>query len=63
MKCAGLDDYAENSLTAYEEFVNDLKTITKGFSDCRYAVFDFKFTGFRDGAGSSPMDKIIFMQM
>ncbi|GMS78247.1 hypothetical protein PENTCL1PPCAC_422, partial [Pristionchus entomophagus] len=31
---------------------------TDGYSDCRYAVFDFKFTCSRVGAGASKMDKI-----
>jgi len=43
LKCAGVDDYEDNSKAAYEEFLADLKTITNGFKDCRYAVFDFKF--------------------
>ncbi|KRZ53302.1 Actin-depolymerizing factor 2, isoform c, partial [Trichinella nativa] len=45
------DDYADNSKTAYLEFVDDLKQLTDNFNDCRYAVFDFKFTGSREGAG------------
>lgn len=57
------DDYSDNSKLAYEEFLNDIKTITDGFKDCRYACFDFKFTGSREGAGSSKMDKIIFLQI
>jgi len=56
MASAGTDDYGDNSKTAYEEFVQDLK-------ECRYAVFDFKFTGSREGAGSSKMDKIVFFQI
>lgn len=40
-----------------------VKGITEDFTDCRYAVFDFKFTGNRQGAGDSKIDKIIFLQM
>lgn len=36
---------------------------TDGYSDCRYAVFDFKFTCSRVGAGASKMDKIVFLQL
>ncbi|PAV56931.1 hypothetical protein WR25_10107 [Diploscapter pachys] len=36
---------------------------TENFTDCRYAVFDFKFTCSRHGAGTSKMDKICFMQI
>ncbi|KRY87076.1 Actin-depolymerizing factor 2, isoform c, partial [Trichinella pseudospiralis] len=57
------DDYADNSKTAYLEFVDDLKQLTDNFNDCRYAVFDFKFTGSREGAGVSKMSKIVFLQM
>jgi len=60
---AGSDDYADNSKTAYEEFVQDLKTTTNDLQECRYAVFDFKFTGSREGAGASKMDKIVFLQL
>lgn len=63
MASAGVDDYGDNSKTAYEEFVQDLKEITGDLKECRYAVFDFKFTGSREGAGSSKMDKIVFFQM
>jgi cofilin len=60
---AGADDYTDNSKTAYEEFVQDLKNTTNDLKECRYAVFDFKFTGSREGAGASKMDKIIFLQV
>uniref|UniRef100_A0A0N5AWB2 ADF-H domain-containing protein n=1 Tax=Syphacia muris TaxID=451379 RepID=A0A0N5AWB2_9BILA len=56
------DDYEDNSKTAYEAFVKDLKDRTNGFKDCRYAVFDFKFTCQRPGAGASKMDKLVFIQ-
>lgn len=57
------DDYSDNSKAAFEEFVNQLKTLTDDFTDCRYAVFDFKFSCHRTGAGDSKMDKIIFIQL
>uniref|UniRef100_A0AC34RMB6 ADF-H domain-containing protein n=1 Tax=Panagrolaimus sp. JU765 TaxID=591449 RepID=A0AC34RMB6_9BILA len=57
------DDYDDNSKAAYEAFVKDLKERTEGFTDCRYAVFDFKFTCNRPGAGTSKMDKIVFIQL
>ncbi|KAI6190389.1 Actin-depolymerizing factor 1, isoforms a/b [Aphelenchoides bicaudatus] len=57
------DDHEENSKTAYEHFVKDLKERTGDYSDCRYAVFDFKFTCVRPGAGNSKVDKIIFFQL
>ncbi|KAI6185360.1 Actin-depolymerizing factor 1, isoforms a/b [Aphelenchoides besseyi] len=57
------DDHDENSKTAYEHFVRDLKERTNDYADCRYAVFDFKFTCPRPGAGVSKMDKIIFIQL
>uniref|UniRef100_A0A914CZU6 ADF-H domain-containing protein n=1 Tax=Acrobeloides nanus TaxID=290746 RepID=A0A914CZU6_9BILA len=57
------DDYEDNSKAAYEAFVKDLKARTDGFQDCRYAVFDFKFTCNRPGAGTSKMDKIVFIQL
>ncbi|VDK18803.1 unnamed protein product [Anisakis simplex] len=57
------DDYEDNSKAAYEAFVKDLKERTNGFADCRYAVFDFKFTCNRPGAGTSKMDKIVFIQL
>jgi hypothetical protein len=60
---SGVDDYDDNSKTAYEAFVKDLKERTDSFSDCRYAVFDFKFTCARPGAGTSKMDKIVFIQL
>jgi len=63
MKAHGGDDYADNSKAAYEEFLADLKSVTDGLKDCRYAVFDFKFTGMRQGAGVSKMDKIVFLQV
>lgn len=63
MASADVDSYADNSKRAYEEFVNQLKLVTDDFKDCRYAVFDFKFTGSREGAGSSKMDKIVFLQI
>lgn len=63
MASANVDDYADNSKTAYDEFVQDLKAITSDLTECRYAVFDFKFTGSREGAGASKMDKIVFFQM
>uniref|UniRef100_A0A915Q689 ADF-H domain-containing protein n=1 Tax=Setaria digitata TaxID=48799 RepID=A0A915Q689_9BILA len=57
------DDHDENSKTAYEAFVKDLRERTNGFKDCRYAVFDFKFSCNRPGAGTSKMDKIVFIQL
>jgi hypothetical protein len=57
------DDHDENSKTAYEYFVHDLKERTGNYTDCRYAVFDFKFTCPRPGAGTSKVDKIIFIQV
>uniref|UniRef100_A0A915I3K8 ADF-H domain-containing protein n=1 Tax=Romanomermis culicivorax TaxID=13658 RepID=A0A915I3K8_ROMCU len=64
MQCHGkVDDYATNSKISYEEFIDDIKELTDDLSDCRYAVFDFKFTGQREGAGQSKMDKIIFLQI
>lgn len=63
MKCSAVDDYADNSKQSYEEFVEELREVTDNFKDCRYAVFDFKFTGQREGAGQSKMDKIVFFQI
>jgi len=63
MASSHVDDYADNSKVAYEEFIQDLKNLTDNFKDCRYAVFDFKFTGSREGAGVSKMDKIVFLQV
>ncbi|CAJ0571768.1 unnamed protein product, partial [Mesorhabditis spiculigera] len=57
------DDYETCSKAAFEKFVTDLNTRTNDFTDCRYAVFDFKFTTSRVGAGVSKMDKIIFIQL
>jgi hypothetical protein len=57
------DDYEDNSKAAYEAFVKDLKDRTENFQDCRYAVFDFKFSCQRPGAGTSKMDKIVFIQL
>lgn len=57
------DDYEDNSKAAYEAFLKDLKKRTDGFQDCRYAVFDFKFSCQRPGAGISKMDKIVFIQV
>ena len=57
------EDHAGHSKAAFEAFLADVKTITADFTDCRYAVFDFKFTGNRQGAGESKIDKIIFLQM
>uniref|UniRef100_A0A0R3S0Q1 ADF-H domain-containing protein n=1 Tax=Elaeophora elaphi TaxID=1147741 RepID=A0A0R3S0Q1_9BILA len=58
-----LDDYETNSKEAFGRFVEDLRERTDNFKDCRYAVFDFKFTCSRVGAGTSKMDKIVFLQM
>lgn len=63
LESAGGDDYGDNSKAAYEEFVQDLKNTTSDLKECRYAVFDFKFTGSREGAGASKMDKIVFLQV
>ncbi|KAK0406683.1 hypothetical protein QR680_018732 [Steinernema hermaphroditum] len=60
---ASEDDYETSSKAAYEAFVKDLKQRTDGFTDCRYAMFDFKFTCTRPGAGTSKMDKIVFIQL
>ncbi|CAK5018300.1 unnamed protein product [Meloidogyne enterolobii] len=57
------DSYEDNSKAAYEIFVKDIKDKTDGFQDCRYAVFDFKFQTHRPGAGTSKMDKIVFIQV
>ncbi|CAJ0582282.1 unnamed protein product, partial [Mesorhabditis spiculigera] len=57
------DDYETCSKEAFETFVKDLNTRTDNFTDCRYAVFDFKFTTSRAGAGISKMDKIVFIQL
>ena len=57
------DDYADNSKAAYEEFLAELKRLTEDFTDCRYAVFDFKFSNKISGVGTSKMDKIIFIQL
>ncbi|VDN26007.1 unnamed protein product [Gongylonema pulchrum] len=57
------DDYETNSKDAFGRFVEDLRERTDNFMDCRYAVFDFKFTCSRVGAGTSKMDKIVFLQM
>uniref|UniRef100_A0A915CQJ0 ADF-H domain-containing protein n=1 Tax=Ditylenchus dipsaci TaxID=166011 RepID=A0A915CQJ0_9BILA len=51
------DDYEDNSKAAYEHFLKDLKERTDGFQDCRYAVFDFKFSCHRPGAGTSKMTR------
>lgn len=58
-----MDDYEDNSKQAYEVFIKDLKERTDSFRDCRYAVFDFKFSCQRPGAGTSKMDKIVFIQV
>ncbi|CAI4225126.1 unnamed protein product [Auanema sp. JU1783] len=60
---SGGDDYEDNSKAAFEKFVEDVKTRTENYTDCRYAVFDFKFTCSRVGAGTSKMDKIVFLQI
>lgn len=60
---AAEDSYEDNSKAAYEVFVKDLKDKTENFVDCRYAVFDFKFQTHRPGAGTSKMDKIVFIQL
>uniref|UniRef100_A0A1I7TSW0 ADF-H domain-containing protein n=1 Tax=Caenorhabditis tropicalis TaxID=1561998 RepID=A0A1I7TSW0_9PELO len=57
------DDYDDSSKAAFEKFVADVKERTGGLTDCRYAVFDFKFTCSRVGAGTSKMDKIVFLQI
>uniref|UniRef100_A0A5S6R0E9 ADF-H domain-containing protein n=1 Tax=Trichuris muris TaxID=70415 RepID=A0A5S6R0E9_TRIMR len=57
------DGFADNSKHAYNMFVEELKNLTGDFKDCRYAVFDFKFTGSREGAGASKMSKIVFFQV
>ncbi|VIO97641.1 Uncharacterized protein BM_BM2656 [Brugia malayi] len=58
-----VDDYETNSKEAFGHFVEDLRERTDNFKDCRYAVFDFKFTCSRVGAGTSKMDKIVFLQI
>ncbi|KAL3984539.1 Actin-depolymerizing factor 2 isoform c domain protein [Acanthocheilonema viteae] len=58
-----VDDYETNSKEAFGRFVEDLRERTDNFKDCRYAVFDFKFTCSRVGAGTSKMDKIVFLQI
>ncbi|VDD96763.1 unnamed protein product [Enterobius vermicularis] len=58
-----VDDYEDNSKSAFGLFIADLRERTEGFKDCRYAVFDFKFTCSRVGAGTSKMDKIVFIQL
>ncbi|VDN04623.1 unnamed protein product [Thelazia callipaeda] len=57
------DDYETNSKEAFGLFVEDIRERTDDFKDCRYAVFDFKFTCSRVGAGTSKMDKIVFLQI
>ncbi|CAL2043372.1 unnamed protein product [Caenorhabditis brenneri] len=57
------DDYDDSSKAAFQKFVEDVKERTNDLSDCRYAVFDFKFTCSRVGAGTSKMDKIVFLQI
>ncbi|CCD67021.1 Actin-depolymerizing factor 1, isoforms a/b [Caenorhabditis elegans] len=57
------DDYDDSSKAAFDKFVEDVKSRTDNLTDCRYAVFDFKFTCSRVGAGTSKMDKIIFLQI
>uniref|UniRef100_A0A8R1I9Z5 ADF-H domain-containing protein n=1 Tax=Caenorhabditis japonica TaxID=281687 RepID=A0A8R1I9Z5_CAEJA len=57
------DEYEESSKSAFEKFVQDIKARTDNLTDCLYAVFDFKFTCSRVGAGTSKMDKIIFLQI
>ncbi|CAI2353052.1 unnamed protein product [Caenorhabditis sp. 36 PRJEB53466] len=57
------DDYDDSSKAAFDKFVEDVKNRTDNLTDCRYAVFDFKFTCSRVGAGTSKMDKIIFLQI
>ncbi|EFO87754.1 CRE-UNC-60 protein [Caenorhabditis remanei] len=57
------DDYDDSSKAAFDKFVADVKNRTENLTDCRYAVFDFKFTCSRVGAGTSKMDKIIFLQI
>jgi len=57
------DDHDENSRTAYEHFVDELKRRTDGLADCRYAVFDFKFKTSRVGAGETKTEKIVFLQL
>jgi hypothetical protein len=37
--------------------------VTNGFTDCRYAVFDFKFKSDRGAVGAANMDKIVFIQL
>ena len=37
--------------------------LTDNFTDCRYAVFDFKFKSDRGAVGAANMDKIIFIQL
>lgn len=63
MSSAGSDDYGDNSKAAYEEFLQNIKDTTEDLKECRYAVFDFKFTGSRDGAGARKMEKIVFLQV
>ncbi|MCP9259832.1 Protein CBR-UNC-60 [Dirofilaria immitis] len=58
-----MDDYETNSKEAFGRFIEDLRERTDNFKDCRYAVFDFKFTCSRVGAGTSKMDKIVFLQI
>ncbi|CAG9534290.1 unnamed protein product [Cercopithifilaria johnstoni] len=58
-----VDDYETNSKEAFGRFIEDLRERTNNFKDCRYAVFDFKFTCSRVGAGTSKMDKIVFLQI
>uniref|UniRef100_A0A914C2B9 ADF-H domain-containing protein n=1 Tax=Acrobeloides nanus TaxID=290746 RepID=A0A914C2B9_9BILA len=53
------NDYENASKSTYESLMQDLKTRTNNFSDCRYAVFDFKLSFDRPGAGTSKLDKIL----
>jgi len=63
MAHAGAGDYDDNSKASFEEFLEDVKRVTDNFNDCRYAVFDFKCSRQRQGAGMSKMDKSLFFQI
>jgi hypothetical protein len=63
MATSNVNPYDDNSAASYEEFLKVIKEVTDNLQDCRYAVFDFKFTGSRQGAGSCNVDKIVFLQI
>ncbi|MFK0092010.1 hypothetical protein [Pseudomonas sp. NPDC090592] len=57
------NDYNDNSKSAWEHFVANLKSLTQSFKECRYAAFRFQFMSNRGGAELSKMDKILFINL